>query len=128
MEIYFDKETIKLLRYIKNHPKNTLQELHEKFGDTADSMSLINLCMTDYLVCTHPDGSFTVFKDRSEWTTYAEDNFWISPKGKKILDDLFDRTWQWLIPTSISALALVLSIAAFIYSILPGITEVRIVP
>ncbi|MCI8525757.1 MAG: hypothetical protein HFF17_07520 [Oscillospiraceae bacterium] len=110
MEVYFDRETRKILRYIKRHPSKTLKELQEKFGDAADSMTMINLCISDYLVCTHPDGTMTAFKSMQEWKTYAEDKFWVSPKGKKLLEDRFDRLWQWCIPTLISIAALIVSI------------------
>lgn len=116
MEIYFDKETRKILRYIKRHPGNTLQKMQEKFGDSADAMTFINLCMADYLVCKHPVGSLTAFKSPSEWKLFGEDNFWISPKGKKVLEDHFDRLWQWSIPTVISVISLVVSVLRYFKS------------
>lgn len=124
MEIHFDKETRKILRYIKWHPNNTLAQMQKKLGNVADSMSLIHLCITGYLVCKHPDGSLTAFTDKSEWITYAEDNFWISPKGKKVLEDRFDRIWQWAIPTIISIAALIISLLSALY---PGIIRVLLI-
>lgn len=124
MEIYFDRETRKILRYIRWHPNNTLSKMRAKFGGSDVDMTLINLCITDYLVCKHPDGKLTAFKDVSEWTTFGEDNFWISPKGKKVLEDHFDRTWQWAIPTIISVSALIISI---ISALNPGIIKVLLI-
>ena len=121
MEIYFDRRTAKILRYIRWHPQNTLAEIQEKLGEDANGMTLINLCSAGYLVCTHPDGSRTMFKDRAEWTTYAEDTFWISPKGRKILEDRFDRVWQWAIPILISTAALIISVLS---ALNPGVVRV----
>lgn len=118
MEIYFDRKTRKVLRYIKWHPQNTLEELQKKFDE---SQLFINLCLTDYLVCTHPDGTYTSFKNDEVWHTYANDNFWISPKGRKILEDHFDRLWQWAIPTIISTVALIISILS---ALNPGVIRV----
>lgn len=109
MEIYFDKRTRKLLRYVKWHPKETLSSINRKFGTDGTNMLLINMCMADYLVCTHPDGTHTDFKDGPPWDSYGDDLFWISPKGRRILEDRFDRLWQWSIPTIISVAALVVS-------------------
>ena len=109
MEIYFDRKTRKLLRYIKWHPKQTLENIQRKFDDNGTGMLLINMCRADYLVCTHPDGTHTDFKDNSPWQSFGGDLFWISPKGKKLLEDYFDRLWQWSIPTIISVAALIVS-------------------
>ena len=106
------------MRYIKWHPKNTLADLRTRFGE---DQILINLCIADYLVCTHPDGRLTNFKNESVWDTYAEDNFWISPKGRLVLEERFDRLWQWAIPTAISVAALIISILSSIY---PGVVKV----
>ena len=108
MEIYFDRQTRKLLRYIRRHPHNQLDHIRGKFGGSDVDMTLINLCMADYLVCRRPDGSLTMFKDK-DWMTSGEENFWISPKGRQILEDRFDRLWQWAVPTLISTAALVIS-------------------
>ena len=124
MEIYFDKETRKILRYIKRHPNNKLSDIRSKFGGSDVDMDLINLCIADYLVCKHPDGKLTMFKDKSEWVTHSEDNFWISPKGKKVLEDRFDRLWQWAIPTLISMAALIISILSALY---PGVIRVLLI-
>lgn len=109
MEIYFDKKTRKLLRYITRHPKRTLKDILARFEDDATDMTIINLCLADYLVCTHPDGSMTNYKDGKPWQSNADDLSWVSPKGKKLLEDHFDRLWQWSIPTIISVAALIVS-------------------
>lgn len=109
MEIYFDRATMAVLRYIRWHPKKNLNDIQRRLGEKADSLLLINLCMADYLVCTAEDGTYPDFRDRaSRWLTGRE-TFWVSPKGKKILEDRFDRLWQWSIPVLISVAALIIS-------------------
>lgn len=120
MEIYFDKATRKILRYIKWHPKAALQDIHNKLGKDID-MQLINLCQSDYVACTRADGSFTSFKTDPPWHSYSSDKFWLTPKGKKVLEDRFDRLWQWCIPTIISFIALAISIISTCY---PGVIKV----
>lgn len=124
MEVYLDKDVMKLLKYIKRHPNNTLKELQERFGDVADSLDLINLCMSDYLVCKHPDGSCTMFKDPSTWKTFADDNFWITPKGKYVLNEHYEKLLQWAIPVIISTIALVVSVLS---ATNPGIIKVLLI-
>lgn len=124
MEIYFDRRTVSLLRYIKRHPKATLEKLTEKYDETAKSMLLINLCTAGYLVCTRSDGTHTTFSKRDEWHTSGNETFWITSKGRKLLEDRFDRIWQWTIPTAISLLALVISILSAAF---PGIIRVCVV-
>lgn len=124
MEIYFDRKTRKILRYIRWHPNNTLSQMRSKFGGSDVDMTLINLCITDYLVCKHPDGSLSSFKNQSQWNAHGGDNFWISPKGKKVLEDRFDRMWQWAIPTIISVSALIISI---ISALNPGVIRVLLI-
>lgn len=114
MEIYFDKQTRKILRYIRWHPQNRLQDIRNQFGGNDVDMTLMNLCITDYLVCQRSDGSLTMFKDKEDWITDGTDSFWISPKGRKVLEDRFDRLWQWAIPTLISVAALIISLISAI--------------
>ena len=109
MEIYFDRKTIKLLRYIRCHKSKTLYDIQKKFGEDADIMLIIGLCQCNYLVAIKENGKYTVFSDKAEIIENTE-TFWVTPKGKKILDDRFDRLWQWSIPTIISVVALIVSI------------------
>lgn len=119
MEIYFDKATRKILRYIKRHPQSDLDCIHKKLGDV--DMMIINLCQADYICCTRSDGSFTNFKTEKPWCLYANDRFWLTAKGNKILEDRFDRLWQWCIPTAISVIALIVSVISACY---PGVIKV----
>ena len=108
-EIFFDRKTVKLLRYIKWHPYDCLSDILKKFGESVDSMMIINLCLADYLIAQKKDGTYTNFKDNN-LDLFSDDTFTISRKGKQFLDDRFDRFWQWSIPTIISVAALIISI------------------
>lgn len=55
-----------------------------------------------------------------------EDKFWASPKTDQLLEERFQRRWQWIVPTVISALALIISAIALILSLTQGPTEVYI--
>lgn len=107
-EIYLTRQTIRLLRYIRHHKDCTQQDIAQKFGSDAGGYQLINLCKAGYLVATRPDGSYTMFQDGDLHLSY-DFTFWATPKTEKVLDDRFDRLWQWCIPTTISVIALIVS-------------------
>lgn len=90
-------------------------------------MDLVCLCLDGYLVCTKPGNKPTMFLD-GNFLIDSKDTFWASPKTEQFLEERFQRRWQWVVPTVISSIALIVSIAAFTLSLLPQVTEVRIVP
>lgn len=108
-EIYLNHQTIRLLRYIRHRKDCTQQAIAQKFGEDAGGYQLINLCKAGYLVATRPDGSYTMFQDGDLRLSY-DFTFWATPKAEKVLDDRFDRLWQWCVPTIISVAALIVSI------------------
>jgi len=118
--------TVKLLKFILKHQNCAFKTLQSKFKN-LDYMELVVLCLTGYLVCTKPGGVNTDFRN-GKISVAPEDTFWASPKTEQFLEERFQRRWQWVIPTTISALALILSIIAFIMSLSPQVTEVRIIP
>lgn len=126
MEPIITKYTVKVLKFIKRYPNCSFQKIQEKFTG-IDYMELVNLALTGYLVCTKADGTLTDFSN-TMFQVNPDDLFWASPKTIQHLEERFQRRWQWVVPTVISAFALILSIAAFIVSLLPTVTEVRIVP
>lgn len=109
MEIYFDKKTIRILRYIRWHKNSTVDEIQRKFGESADTFLLINLCLSDYIVAVKKDGTYTNYQNKTERVIDGSERFWVSPKGRKLLDDRFDRLWQWSVPVTISTIALIIS-------------------
>lgn len=121
-EIYFDHKTIHFLRYIKWHKNCTEGKIIDRFHDSSYSMELINMCLAGYLVATRPDGTHTDFRD-GKYNTAYNFRYWVTPKGRKVLDDRFDRLWQWSVPTLISVAALIISIISAIH---PGIISVML--
>lgn len=120
------KKTATLLRYITKHQSCTFESLQNKFPG-IDEMELVNLCLTEYLVCKKPGRLPTDFS-RGPWEVQPPDTFWASPKAEEFLENR-RRSWlQWVIPTCISAVALIVSAVALIVSLLPKVTEVRLLP
>ena len=120
------KQTTKMLSFIRRHPNSTFETIQKKFK-RIDFMDLVNLSLTGYLICTRVNHTYTNFSD-GNFKINTLDRFWASPKTDQYLEERFHRRWQWIVPTVISGLALIMSIIAFIVSLLPAVTEVRIVP
>lgn len=110
--------TEKLLHFIKNHENVTFSDLKSKFSK-LDYMDLVLLCLSGYLLCTKPGKIPTDFRD-GNFTVSPNDRFWASPKATQLIEERFQRRWQWIVPTIISALALILSAIALIVSITQG--------
>lgn len=111
MEIYFDRKNISILRYIRWHKNVTLDDIQAKFGEDADSFVLVRMCKAGYLLAIKDDGAITDYNEQSDFGIITgKEKFWVSPKGKKVLDDRFDRLWQWFVPTLISVAALIISL------------------
>lgn len=91
------KSTVKLLKFIMKHPSITFEELQLKFKE-IDFMELVLLCLTDYLVCTKPGNLPTNFSD-GRFVVAPTDEFWASPKTEQLLEERFQRRWQWIVPT-----------------------------
>lgn len=126
MEYPITNSTVKLLKFICRHENCTFSEIKAAFPK-IDSMELVNLGLTDYLLCTKPGKIPTQFKD-GNFSVSDADRFWASPKAEQLLQDR-RRAWlQWVIPNVISGLALILSILTFLLSQVPQVTEVRILP
>ena len=120
---YIDRETAKILKTIKKNPKVTRAELREKY-DNADDSIMLYLCAKDYLVCIHPNGSVSTFYIREPRFYHPNDTFWLTPKGKAFLEANSSKNLQWLIPTIISVIALLISILSAIF---PGVVKVMLI-
>lgn len=114
-EIPITHKTERLLRYILRHQNISFGALCEKFPE-LDYMDLVLLCVGEYLVCQKQNGRPTMFANEP-FTVESKDTFWASPKAEQFIEERFQRRWQWFIPTTISALALIVSTLAFIWSI-----------
>lgn len=116
MEIYFDRRTARVLRYI-NHTGEAGAKwgvLRDKFGDDASPSALEALSEAGYTVTKNEKGEWINMK---RWDRNCNHEFrsCCSPKGRKILEDRFDRLWQWCIPVLISVAALIISFFALFF-------------
>lgn len=120
-------KTVKLLKFILKHENCKFSEIQSVFKEDADPMELVNLGLTDYVVCTRSNGTLTQFKD-GVFTVGADDCFWASPKAVQLLEER-RRAWiQWVIPNVISGIALILSIITLLLSLQPQVTTVWMLP
>ena len=119
-------QTIKILKFIHKSKDYTFQEVKSKFPD-IDSMDLVNLALTGYVLCIRSGKLPTQFLD-GDFSVSDSDQFWATPNTIKLLEDR-QREWlQWVIPNVISGIALILSIIALLLSQSPQVTTVRIIP
>ena len=121
MEMYIDKHTRAVMKFIKRRDGCSVIAVYEKFSGESTQL-LKDLSKAGYLVYKNVDE--TVRRADSPFNAKAEDSVFLSPKGNKYLEDRFDRLWQWAIPTGISILALVISIVSAVH---PGIIRVMLV-
>ena len=115
MELYFDKKDMQILRYIyRSGDKGARwQTLREKFGDKANIFFLEQLTAAEYTVTQKPDGSYVRFEEGyPDWNHVDDGNFrsFTVSKANKLIEDQFDRVWQWAIPVLISVAALIVSV------------------
>ncbi len=103
-------QTVKTLRYIHRHELCSFRELKAKFPK-LDYMELVNLCLDGYLTCQKPGRLPTVFAD-GDFSEGADDIFWPSPRTTEFLENRLRGWLQWVIPVSISSIALIVSIVS----------------
>lgn len=118
--------TMKILKFISKHENCTFTEIKSRFPD-ADSMELVNLALTNYLLCTRPGERPTQFQD-GNFSVPDNAKFWATPHTTKLLEDRRREWLQWVIPNVIAGIALILSIITLLLTQVPQVTEVRILP
>lgn len=118
--------TIKVLKFIHRNKDCTFKKIKSKFAD-IDSMELVLLALTDYVLCLRLGKIPTQFLD-GDFSVSDSDQFWATPNATKLLEDRKQEWLQWVIPNVISGIALILSIIALLLSQSPQVTTVRIIP
>lgn len=110
--LYFDRETLKILRTIKKRKKKgiTWGELLSKFDDEATHIILILFTREQYIGTRNEKGEWLYFED-DEKPWISDDNFtsFSSPKGNELVERCCFDFWKWIIPTIISIIALAVS-------------------
>lgn len=118
--------TILILKFIHRHENCTFAEIKSKFPE-VDFMDLVNLALTNYLLCTKPGELPTQFHD-GNFSVPDNAMFWATPHTTKLLEDRRREWLQWVIPNVIAGIALILSIITLLLTQAPQVTEVRILP
>lgn len=117
MEWHFDKDTVKLLRYIYNHKGITEGKIKDKFKDPSVSLLLINLSTDLYLIAEDENGkSFIYEKDKLPYISVNSTKWYTTPKSNLVVQNDTQVLWKWLVPLIISAISLFLSGINFIFN------------
>lgn len=109
--IIIDKNTYKLMKYVYRHQEVSLASLERKFGDDS-SVAVCYLCSMEYGAYRRPDKTLT-------YDTSVLDSrgfFGLTIPGNQYVESRSLSFTKWIVPTIISVLALIASVAALIAS------------
>ena len=112
--IYFDKKTMKLVRYINRHAGISDGKLNQKFGDI--SMLLINLSKEEYVIVKDEKDEYVVH-NQPPYRSHSKFTYYPTPKTNLLVEEKVYNFWKWTIPTFISIISLILSAITFLFSI-----------
>lgn len=112
-----DKQRYKVMKYIYRYKEVPLGKIRKKYGENG-FISAIYLCPEHYAAYRDTTGRLTY--DIS--STSYDGLITLTPLGNKYIEDRQDSFIKWVIPTFISVLALITSIAALIASMSNEIT------
>ena len=126
MDYPVTNSTTNLLKFVHRHDNCTFAEIKAKFPK-VDSMELVNLSLTNYLLCTRPGELPTQFQD-GNFSVPDNAEFWATPYTIQFLESRRREWLQWVIPNAIAGVALILSIITVLLTQVPQVTEVRILP
>jgi len=116
--VILNKQTIKILRYIKRKGEPTAEAIMSKFSLDTD-LGLIILCKDGYLLCTKADGSFTDFNDASKPLSSSYNcKYWATPLTDELLENKASSLLKWMVPTILAFISLVLSVITFLYTVI----------
>lgn len=113
--IYFDKENVNILKYIKRHKGVSEGILANKFGADV-SMFLILLVQERYLIAEDENKKY-VIHDTMPYHSSSNFKYYPTPKLNQLVEEKVFNFWKWTIPTFISILSLILSIITLLFSI-----------
>lgn len=110
--IFIDSETYKVMKYVYRHNEVKLGDIYDKFGRDGIS-NMCYLCQVQYALYRKPDGVLTL-------DTSSLDNngsFGLVHPGNCYVENRKLSFTKWVVPTLISVLALITSVAALISSL-----------
>lgn len=107
--IYFDRQTLKILRYIKKSKGVSWDEMQNKFGrDLANIFLLESLSVELYTVTKDQNENWIDFKVSDHHLNGSFRSF-TTPKANEIIEAKVFDFWKWVVPTIISVIALAVS-------------------
>lgn len=107
--IIIDKQTYKIMRYVYHHHEVKLHKIHKKFGREGIAC-LSMLVSAKYALCKTPNGSYTFDVSSID----SNGSFGLVSPGNEYVENRRRSFMQWFVPTFISLLALMISVASFI--------------
>lgn len=107
---YITPEIYKLMKYTYRHKEVTLAELTQKFGEQAHS-TVCYLCSIQFGVIRKQDETLTLNTEKLS----SRDKFGLMIPGEHYLWDRSTLTRNFLVPTIISIVALVLSVLTALF-------------
>ena len=112
--VVFDKKTLRILKYIRNHNKHgvTWTKLQKKFGEDDANIFLLEALNKElYVVTKNTEGQWIDFNQQQ---FYMDSKFvsFATPKANEMIERKCFDFWKWIIPTLISVVALLISILA----------------
>ena len=116
--VYFDKKTLKLLKYIYKHPKVSHDKLKSKFKDTINwklEDSLADFVNDTYVTVIDKDGEPHYYFDLP-YDDNLNFRYFTDSKGQEFVDSRIYNFWKWTIPIFISVLSLIISVATLLFS------------
>lgn len=116
--IYFDKDTLNILKYIRRHKGVTEQVLKDKFERSEDdniSMLLIEFIKENYVLAKNESGEWVIHDKLPYRSSYAF-RYYITSKGNEIVEKYCFEFWRWVVPTLISIISLMVSIVTLLLS------------
>lgn len=105
-----DKESIRMLKYIDNHPNDIFGNFQSKFRDAENRLLLLNKHKLVHL-------GLAKISDQTYKIDYSETQVSISIDGEAELDKLHERWFERKLP-------IIISIIALIKSFFPEITSI----
>lgn len=112
--IYFDKETLRLLKYICKHKGVSEKTLIQKFGDDI-SDTLILFVQEQYVLAKDDDGEWCRH-DKPPFHSSYRFTYFSTPKGNELIETKIFNFRKWFIPLTISIVSMMISVASLVSS------------
>jgi hypothetical protein len=117
---YFDKNTIRVLRYVYYRNGVSGQKIRRRFKKMGDYAATLILCLSEdgYLVAKNSKGIWLPYSCDAHHSLDFVDMQWrTTAKSNVIVQADTLNLWRWLLPVVISTIAIIISVANFILNI-----------